>query len=346
MTGFADQRERASGLEALISDVISKPFSVAEIRFAVAAALAKGKRDRGGRGALQGASRVRASIRKHDRLRHQLHRRVAHRRRAQRAASRDDHGRAVRTRRAMRHSVVARGAVRSHLASGSHGPALHLATGRRRHHHRRAVRAAGIHTVPEQSVCRRHRFRQDHPIAADGAGAARRVFHHARSACRGRDRLSRHAPDLHRRRRPPGDLDDTPSRRLHRRTDRRHRGGGEAAGAPHRDQGAAADRRQSARHLCRPSSRRAHPGRSDQAWTHRNHPLGDLAIRHAGLHRHGRPDAAERAGRPAQQLFRLPGAGDRQAWRRRAEVHRRRPAGDLSDCRWRRQHEPGSARTR
>ena len=44
MTGFADQRERASGLEALISDVISKPFSVAEIRFAVAAALAKGKR--------------------------------------------------------------------------------------------------------------------------------------------------------------------------------------------------------------------------------------------------------------------------------------------------------------
>ena len=43
MTGFADQRERASGLEALITDVISKPFSVAEIKFAVAAALAKGK---------------------------------------------------------------------------------------------------------------------------------------------------------------------------------------------------------------------------------------------------------------------------------------------------------------
>ncbi|AMN39664.1 response regulator [Rhodoplanes sp. Z2-YC6860] len=44
MTGFADQRERASGLEALVSDVISKPFSVAEIKFAVAAALAKGKK--------------------------------------------------------------------------------------------------------------------------------------------------------------------------------------------------------------------------------------------------------------------------------------------------------------
>ena len=43
MTGFADQRERASGLEALISDVISKPFSVAEIKSAVATALAKGR---------------------------------------------------------------------------------------------------------------------------------------------------------------------------------------------------------------------------------------------------------------------------------------------------------------
>jgi len=44
MTGFADQRERASGIEALVSDVISKPFSVAEIKFAVTAALAKSKR--------------------------------------------------------------------------------------------------------------------------------------------------------------------------------------------------------------------------------------------------------------------------------------------------------------
>jgi two-component system cell cycle response regulator CpdR len=44
MTGFADQRERASGIEALVSDLISKPFSVAEIKLAVATALAKGKR--------------------------------------------------------------------------------------------------------------------------------------------------------------------------------------------------------------------------------------------------------------------------------------------------------------
>jgi DNA-binding response OmpR family regulator len=44
MTGYADQRERASGLEALICDVIAKPFAVAEIKFAVAAALAKSKR--------------------------------------------------------------------------------------------------------------------------------------------------------------------------------------------------------------------------------------------------------------------------------------------------------------
>ena len=40
MTGFADQRERASGLNAVAHDVISKPFSVADIRTAVADALA------------------------------------------------------------------------------------------------------------------------------------------------------------------------------------------------------------------------------------------------------------------------------------------------------------------
>ena len=39
MTGFADQRERASGLNAIAHDVISKPFSVADIRKAVADAL-------------------------------------------------------------------------------------------------------------------------------------------------------------------------------------------------------------------------------------------------------------------------------------------------------------------
>jgi two-component system, cell cycle response regulator CpdR len=40
MTGYADQRERAHGLDALIHDVIAKPFTVAEIRAAIAAALA------------------------------------------------------------------------------------------------------------------------------------------------------------------------------------------------------------------------------------------------------------------------------------------------------------------
>jgi two-component system, cell cycle response regulator CpdR len=39
MTGFADQRERASGLNAIVHDVITKPFSVADIRAAVAGAL-------------------------------------------------------------------------------------------------------------------------------------------------------------------------------------------------------------------------------------------------------------------------------------------------------------------
>jgi CheY-like chemotaxis protein len=40
MTGYADQRERASGLDAIIHDVISKPFSVAALRSAVNEALA------------------------------------------------------------------------------------------------------------------------------------------------------------------------------------------------------------------------------------------------------------------------------------------------------------------
>jgi CheY-like chemotaxis protein len=40
MTGYAEQRERASGLNAIAHDVISKPFSVADIRTAVADALA------------------------------------------------------------------------------------------------------------------------------------------------------------------------------------------------------------------------------------------------------------------------------------------------------------------
>jgi CheY-like chemotaxis protein len=44
MTGYADQRERASGLEALIRDVVAKPFTLAEIKAAVAAALANAKR--------------------------------------------------------------------------------------------------------------------------------------------------------------------------------------------------------------------------------------------------------------------------------------------------------------
>ena len=43
MTGFADQRERASGLNAIVHDVITKPFSVADIRAAVADALAARK---------------------------------------------------------------------------------------------------------------------------------------------------------------------------------------------------------------------------------------------------------------------------------------------------------------
>ncbi|MGO9703552.1 MAG: response regulator [Xanthobacteraceae bacterium] len=39
MTGYADQRERAHGLDAIIHDVISKPFTVAELRAAINEAL-------------------------------------------------------------------------------------------------------------------------------------------------------------------------------------------------------------------------------------------------------------------------------------------------------------------
>jgi two-component system cell cycle response regulator CpdR len=42
MTGYADQRERARGLDALVHDVIAKPFSLGTIRSAVNEALAAG----------------------------------------------------------------------------------------------------------------------------------------------------------------------------------------------------------------------------------------------------------------------------------------------------------------
>ena len=39
MTGFADQRERAHELDALVHDMITKPFSIADVKQAVKAAL-------------------------------------------------------------------------------------------------------------------------------------------------------------------------------------------------------------------------------------------------------------------------------------------------------------------
>lgn len=41
MTGYADQRERAANLEALVADVVTKPFTLAEIRERIAAVLAE-----------------------------------------------------------------------------------------------------------------------------------------------------------------------------------------------------------------------------------------------------------------------------------------------------------------
>lgn len=42
MTGYADQRERAHGLDALVHDVLAKPFTLAEIRTIVREALEAG----------------------------------------------------------------------------------------------------------------------------------------------------------------------------------------------------------------------------------------------------------------------------------------------------------------
>src|SRR5438128_4029764 len=44
MTGYADQRERAHGLEALIHDVITKPFTLGTMRTAVSNALGSASR--------------------------------------------------------------------------------------------------------------------------------------------------------------------------------------------------------------------------------------------------------------------------------------------------------------
>ena len=45
MTGYADQRERAHGLDAIVHDVIAKPFTVAVLRAMVNEALAVRARD-------------------------------------------------------------------------------------------------------------------------------------------------------------------------------------------------------------------------------------------------------------------------------------------------------------
>lgn len=44
MTAYADQRERADGLDDLIAGVVRKPFSLAELRAAVEAALGRQSR--------------------------------------------------------------------------------------------------------------------------------------------------------------------------------------------------------------------------------------------------------------------------------------------------------------
>ncbi|BBE73124.1 response regulator [Oharaeibacter diazotrophicus] len=48
MTGYADQRERAHGLDQLVEDVLPKPFTLAEIRRAVGDAMRNGRARRDG----------------------------------------------------------------------------------------------------------------------------------------------------------------------------------------------------------------------------------------------------------------------------------------------------------
>ena len=43
MTGFADQRERTDGIEKIVIDVVSKPFTLEQIRAAVSKALIEGE---------------------------------------------------------------------------------------------------------------------------------------------------------------------------------------------------------------------------------------------------------------------------------------------------------------
>ena len=40
MTGFAEQRERAKNLDAIVEDVLTKPFSLADLRSTVGRILA------------------------------------------------------------------------------------------------------------------------------------------------------------------------------------------------------------------------------------------------------------------------------------------------------------------
>ena len=151
-------------------------------------------------------------------------------------------------------------------------------------------------------------------------------------AARGRHhRLFRYAAALHIPRRGPcrGVVDDGAGR-LQRRASRRHPLRGCAAGA--RRRGARPDPRLVgfARHLCRPQDRRPRARRQHPPRRHGFDHGRDLAFGHARLHRAHRPRRAGDRDGGAQPLFRLPGAGDRGAWRRGAEIYRRRAARDFS----------------
>ena len=161
----------------------------------------------------------------------------------------------------------------------------------------------------------------------------RRVAVLWRSARGRRHRLSGGAACLHRRFAAWHQLVDQGAGRFHGRAACRaavdHETAGAAGGNPH----AAAYRRQYSRHLCGQQRRGAYSCWPDPAWRRRRNPRRDLALRHARLHQLVGPVAAASDRPSAKRLFRLSGPHHPRAWRGGLEIHGRRIARHLSDCR-------------
>ena len=269
-------------------------------------------------------------------------RRLAGRRRPERARAAGRAGRAVRAAGGVRPAAASGRGLRDHAASRRHGPALSLAPGRGGGGQRAADYAMlETESLPPQpgrvvfTTAQPIRLRIEVPIARSDFPIVEELRAEGVS-----DYLIQPLPftngEVHAiswTTTRPGGFDDADLAALDavRRPLR----------APRRDLHAASHGDHPARHLRRPARRRAHPAGPDPARRHRAHRSGDHADRSARLHDLERPAARRPGDRPAEQLFRLPGAADRGARRRGAEVHRRRPARDLRRGGRRRRRLPG-----